>query len=97
MATVVASGNDGYVNAIAAPACISTAMSVGSIASETLDVSFFSDSSASLDFVAPGAANNEDPNGPLFEGVWSSVPDEPVQPGRPEPPWPRPTWPARGR
>ncbi len=74
VATVVASGNDGDPFHISSPACVSSAMAVGSIASETLDVSFFSNASPMLDFLAPGAANNEDPSGPLFEGVWSSVP-----------------------
>ena len=74
VATVVASGNNGDPFHISSPACVSSAMAVGSIASETLGVSFFSDASPMLDFLAPGAANNQDPNGPYFEGVWSSVP-----------------------
>ena len=52
--------------------------------------------SRSFDFLAPGAANNEDPNGPLFEGVWSSVPTTSTA-GRLVRPWPRPTWRVPGR
>ena len=72
VATVVASGNDGNPFTISSPACVSGAISVGSIASETLGVSFFSNRSPKLDFVAPGAANNN--QDASFEGVWSSVP-----------------------
>lgn len=74
IATVVASGNEGYSNALAAPACISTAISVGSTWSRTgyvnnclgnslgvsaLDsVSCFSNSASFLNLLAPGAVIN---------------------------------------
>jgi subtilisin family serine protease len=59
IATVVASGNEGYTSAISAPACISTAVSVGSIDDgsygTTADlVSSFSNSSQLLTLLAPG-------------------------------------------
>ena len=53
VATVVASGNDGFTNAISTPACISSAISVGST-TKTDDVSSFSNSSPMLDLLAPG-------------------------------------------
>ena len=59
IATVVASGNDGYTSALSAPACVSSAISVGSIDdgshSTTVGaVSSFSNSSAQLSLLAPG-------------------------------------------
>jgi subtilisin family serine protease len=59
IATVVASGNDGYTSAISAPACVSSAVSVGSIDdgsySTTVNaVSSFSNSSSLLTLLAPG-------------------------------------------
>ncbi|NOT48515.1 MAG: S8 family serine peptidase, partial [Acidobacteria bacterium] len=59
IATIIASGNNGYTNAISAPACISTAFSVGSTgdgsSGATTDVVVSSSNSASfLDFLAPG-------------------------------------------
>ena len=55
VATVVASGNDGYYNAVSSPACISAAVTVGASFRETaaLDVSY-SNTSALVDFLAPG-------------------------------------------
>lgn len=59
IATVIASGNEGYTGAIASPACISSAVSVGSTqdgsGGTTLDaVSPFSNSAGILDLLAPG-------------------------------------------
>ncbi len=59
--TVVASGNDGVTDAIAAPACISSAISVGSTgdAGAVLDVvSGFSNSASILSMLAPGSLIN---------------------------------------
>ena len=61
IATVIASGNEFYVNAIAAPACISSAISVGSTgdAGAALDVvSNFSNSASILSVLAPGSLIN---------------------------------------
>jgi uncharacterized repeat protein (TIGR02543 family) len=74
IATVIASGNEGYTNALSEPACISTAISVGSTWSRTgynnnclgnnlgvsaLDsVSCFSNSASFLNLLAPGAFIN---------------------------------------
>ncbi|MDQ4122149.1 MAG: S8 family serine peptidase [Acidobacteriota bacterium] len=59
IATVVSSGNSSYTGALSAPACISSAISVGSTedggSGTTLDgVSSFSNSSAFLTLLAPG-------------------------------------------
>jgi len=55
IATVVSSGNGGYRTAISAPACISSAIGVGSTsASDT--VSSFSNVASILSFLAPGEA-----------------------------------------
>jgi subtilisin family serine protease len=61
IATVVASGNDGYGNAIGAPACVSSAISVAAT-TKTDSVSFFSNTASFLSFVAPGT------------DIWSSLP-----------------------
>ena len=52
---VIASGNDGYYNAVNFPACISAAVTVGASFREAaaLDVSY-SNTSADVDFLAPG-------------------------------------------
>ena len=53
VATAVASGNDGFTNALAGPACVSSAISVGNTTdSDTVNSS--SDSASFLDILAPG-------------------------------------------
>ena len=59
VATVIAAGNSGYTNALGSPACISSAVSVGSTGDgsfgATLDaVSSFSNSATFLNLLAPG-------------------------------------------
>jgi subtilisin len=59
IATVIASGNDGFTNQISAPACISSAISVGSTDDGSLGttadvVSSFSNSASFLSLLAPG-------------------------------------------
>ncbi len=54
IATVVAAGNSGLVDALGAPACISSAISVGSTTKAGL-VSAFSNSASFLDLLAPGS------------------------------------------
>jgi subtilisin family serine protease len=59
VATVIASGNEGYSTALAAPACISSAISVGSTddgsGNTTIDaISPFSNSASFLSLLAPG-------------------------------------------
>ena len=61
VATVVAAGNDGFTTALAAPACISSAVSVG--ATDKSDrVAAFSNSAGFLSLLAPGVS------------IYSSVP-----------------------
>ena len=60
IATVIASGNEGFTDGIASPSCISSAVSVGSTGDgsgvATLDVvSWFSNSASFLSLLAPGA------------------------------------------
>jgi subtilisin len=63
IATVVASGNDGYNDAIGTPACVAAAISVAS--TDLNDhVSTFSSVASFLDFYAPG------------NGIYSSLPDD---------------------
>lgn len=57
IATIVASGNEGYKNSIASPACISSAISVGAT-DDNDHVAPFSNSAAILDLLAPGATIN---------------------------------------
>jgi subtilisin family serine protease len=73
VATVVASGNDSDAHRISAPACISSAIAVGSVDAATLNVSVFSNASPSLDFLAPGATNSYSDLGKLV-GIKSSIP-----------------------
>jgi subtilisin len=66
IATVVSSGNNGFTDGLSLPACISTAVSVGSTNDDDV-VNTFSNSASSLSLLAPGenvlssvpAANNE--------------------------------------
>jgi subtilisin family serine protease len=67
IATVIASGNDGYASSISQPACISTAVSVGSTTKQDA-VSDFSNSATMLKLLAPGA------------GITSAVPGGSVAP-----------------
>ncbi len=55
IATVIASGNDGFFSGIGAPACISSAVSVGST-TKTDGISGFSNSATTLDLLAPGSS-----------------------------------------
>ncbi|GAP15535.1 subtilisin-like serine protease [Longilinea arvoryzae] len=61
--TVIASGNNGYSSALSAPACISSAVSVGSTgdgsSGATVDaISYYSNSASFLTLLAPGAVIN---------------------------------------
>jgi len=54
IATIVASGNNGYTNGIASPACIASAISVGAT-DDSDNVASFSNSADILDLLAPGS------------------------------------------
>ncbi|MCB9136993.1 MAG: S8 family serine peptidase [Caldilineaceae bacterium] len=60
IATVIASGNDGYTSSITAPACISSAISVGATTSQSPAdlVAGYSNSAPILDLWAPGSSIN---------------------------------------
>lgn len=57
IATVISSGNSGYTNAIGAPGCISTAVTVGATTTEDIpeQVDWYSNSAYFLDLLAPGS------------------------------------------
>jgi len=55
IATVIASGNNGYTGAISSPACISSAVSVGST-TKSDSVSGYSNSATFLSLLAPGSS-----------------------------------------
>jgi len=57
IASVIAAGNDGVTNALSSPACVSTAVSVGSTGDTAAtggSVSFFSNMASFLSLLAPG-------------------------------------------
>lgn len=55
IATLIASGNDGYTGSIGSPACISTAIAVGSTTKED-EVSSFSNHAGMVALMAPGSS-----------------------------------------
>lgn len=55
IATIIASGNEGWSDSIAAPGCISTAVTVGAT-TDGDTVASFSNSNALVDLLAPGVA-----------------------------------------
>lgn len=55
IATVIASGNNGYTTSMGSPGCISTAVSVGAT-DDADDVASFSNVASFLDLVAPGVS-----------------------------------------
>jgi subtilisin family serine protease len=55
IATVIAAGNDGYLNAVSEPACISAAISVGATDDDD-EIAGFSNAAAFLSLWAPGVA-----------------------------------------
>jgi subtilisin family serine protease len=76
IASVVASGNDGYNRGISAPACIASAIAVGSV-TDADRVSPFSNSGAYLDLLAPGEnVNSSVPGGGYarFSGTSMAAP-----------------------
>ena len=65
IATAIASGNDSFTSSMGAPACISTAVSVGSTTKQD-GVSWFSNSADFLDLLAPGSSINSSVPGTGF-------------------------------
>ena len=74
IATVVASGNDGYRDSISAPACISSAVSVGST-TDSDTVSSFANLASILSLLAPGSSINSSVPGGGF-AVWSGTSEQ---------------------
>ncbi len=70
VASVVASGNESFTDALAAPACVSSAISVGATSYDD-QVAPFSNSAAFLDILAPGTNTVERVRG---SGIISAVP-----------------------
>jgi subtilisin len=66
IATVIASGNNGFTDSMAFPACISSAVSVGSTTKND-EISSFSNSASFLSLLAPGSAINSSVPGGSFE------------------------------
>lgn len=54
IATIIASGNDGYCDGIAAPACISSAVAVGAVTDDNAEASFSNWHPDLMDLWAPG-------------------------------------------
>jgi subtilisin len=76
IATVISSGNSGYRTSIGAPACISSAISVGSTTDSDV-VSSFSNVASFLSLLAPGSSiNSSIPGGgyAIFSGTSMSAP-----------------------
>jgi subtilase family protein/Big-like domain-containing protein len=76
IAVVVASGNDGSSGSISSPACISSAISVGST-TKSDGISYFSNSAGILDLLAPGSnINSSVPGGGYssFNGTSMATP-----------------------
>ena len=65
ISVIIASGNEGEILELSAPACITNATSVGSV-NETDDVSDFSNSATFLDLLAPGEVITSTANGGGF-------------------------------
>ena len=57
IATAIASGNNGFANAVSSPGCISTAITVGAT-NDNDQVALFSNSGTLVDYFAPGVAVN---------------------------------------
>jgi hypothetical protein len=66
IATVAASGNNGSSSQISAPACISTAISVGSTLDSADSISSFSNRASFLSLMAPGSGINSSVPGGAF-------------------------------
>jgi subtilisin family serine protease len=76
VATVIASGNDGFTDAVGAPGCISTAVTVGSTTKSDV-VSSFSNSASMVDLLAPGSSINSSVPGTgfaIFNGTSMATP-----------------------
>jgi subtilisin family serine protease len=71
IATVISSGNDHYANALNAPGCISSAVSVGST-NNSNSISSFSNEAEFLSLYAPGEAIYSSVPGGGFDNKWGT-------------------------
>ncbi len=69
VSTVIASGNNGYGNAVSYPGCVSSAITVGSVDNETTNISYFSNRATMVDVVAPGRYINSSVPGHGYESL----------------------------
>ncbi|MEI6222839.1 MAG: S8 family serine peptidase, partial [bacterium] len=77
IATIVASGNDGYTSNISFPACLTNAISVGATLNGTNTVTSYSNSASFLSLLAPGdSINSSVPGGgfALMSGTSMAAP-----------------------
>ena len=65
IAVAIASGNEGFIDAVGAPGCISTAVTVGSTTGSDT-ISSFSNSASMVDLLAPGSSINSSVTGGSF-------------------------------
>jgi len=72
VATVVSSGNGGLSGAVGSPACVSTAVSVGSVSDVSDSVLSFSNSAAILDMLAPGGGITAAVPGGGYQTWWGT-------------------------
>jgi subtilisin family serine protease len=76
IATVIAAGNDGFLNAVGAPGCISTAVTVGAT-TDADAVASYSNRGPLLDLFAPGSSVNSsipDDTYAIFNGTSMATP-----------------------
>jgi subtilisin family serine protease len=66
IATAIASGNDGFLNGVSSPGCVSTAITVGSTDKSDV-ISSFSNSGALVDVLAPGTSIQSSVVGNAFQ------------------------------
>ena len=69
---MVASGNQGSIGAVASPACVSTAVSVGSVSDTGDEVHGFSNSAYFLDLLAPGGGITAAVPGGAYATLWGT-------------------------
>jgi subtilisin family serine protease len=72
IASVISSGNAGYNGSLSAPACISTAVSVGATSDTTTEIASFSNTAPFLKLLAPGMSiTSATPSGGY--GTWNGT------------------------
>jgi subtilisin family serine protease len=72
IATIIASGNNGYKDSISSPACITTSVSVGATYDTSDSIALFSNSSNLLSLLAPGVSIRSAVPGSAY-AVWDGT------------------------